>query len=367
MPAEAVTPELSIIVPTFNEESTLPTLLANLATQQGVAFEVIVADGGSTDATRELLATAMGSVAFPLTLLQTRPGRGAQLNAGARLARGETFLFLHADSVFPDRHALADGLSYLNRAIARRASVAVAGHFALRFSDTGSRNPLGYAYYESKAHLNRPGCIHGDQGFMLRREFFQRIGPFDASLPFLEDERFAATVSGQGQWVLLPGEIVTSARRFAVEGLFRRQLLNALVLNALAIGWDDFLREAPGLYRRQDQAGPLDLRPSLYRLKRLLDAMARSEAWRIWYRSATCARDNGWQLLLALDVWRGWRRDPAFRGERTPLLDRWERWYDRLTDHAIGRLLTAVGLWGVFQVIWLVLGTTGDFRSASEA
>jgi rSAM/selenodomain-associated transferase 2 len=359
--------ELTIIVPTFNEESTLPTLLSCLAAQQGVDFELIVADGGSIDGTREILANATASFGFPLTLLQCRPGRGAQLNAGARLARGETLLFLHADSAFPDHHALADGLFFLNEEIARRGSAALAGHFALRFSDTGPKHPAGYAYYESKARLDRPGCIHGDQGFMLRRAFFRQVGPFDASLPFLEDERFAGTLSGQGQWVLLPAEILTSARRFVTEGLFRRQLLNALVLNALAIGWDDFLREAPGLYALQDQAGPIDLRPFLRHIKKMLNEMSRTEARRTWYRSAAYARDNGWQLLLALDVWRGRRGDPAFRGERTPLLDRWERWYDRLTDHAGGRLLVAAGLWSVFHLALLGLGGGKKIRSASAA
>ncbi|MDX9709478.1 MAG: glycosyltransferase, partial [Trichloromonas sp.] len=152
-------PELSVIVPTLNEEGNLPLLLENLEQQRGISFEVIVVDGGSRDGTRILAASAAN--AYPLTLVDSPPGRGIQLNAGVRQARGEWLLFLHADSRFSDSTALARGVRYLIAEKQRLADTVIAGRFALRFTATGGQCPGAYAFYESKARQNRPGCIHG--------------------------------------------------------------------------------------------------------------------------------------------------------------------------------------------------------------
>jgi rSAM/selenodomain-associated transferase 2 len=342
MSSPVVHPELSVIVPTLNEQGTLPDLLENLGQQRGISFEVIVVDGGSRDGTRALVASAAN--AYPLTLVDSPAGRGTQLNAGARRARGEWLLFLHADSRFSDSTALVRGARSLAAESEHPGGTVIAGRYAVRFTATGGKHPGAYAFYESKARRNRPGCIHGDQGFLLQRHVFFRLGPFDTDLPFLEDERFAERVFRQGRWLLLPAEIATSARRFVAEGLFRRQWLNALILNALAIGWFDFLRAAPGLYRTQDQVGRIDLGALVRVVRRLMRDRGWRERWRFCYDSAEFILDNAWQLLLALDVRRGLRRDRDYRGEKTPCLDRWERPLNRMLRRLPGRFVLAAGL-----------------------
>ena len=354
MSSPVVHPELSVIVPTLNEQGTLPELLENLGQQRGISFEVIVVDGGSRDGTRDFASSAGN--AYPLTLVDSPAGRGTQLNAGARQARGEWLLFLHADSRFSDSTALARGVRSLAAESEHPAGTVIAGRYALRFTATGGQLPGTYAFYESKARWNRPGCVHGDQGFLLQRQVFSRLGPFDTDLPFLEDERFAERVFQQGRWLLLPAEIATSARRFVAEGLFRRQWLNALILNALAIGWFDFLRVAPGLYRTQDQAGRIDLGVIARAGRGLLRDRPWRERWRLCYDSAGFILDNAWQLLLALDVRRGLRRDHDYRGEKTPCLDRWEKPLSRLCRWLPGRFLLAVGL-GIGGGLLLVFGS----------
>ncbi len=355
------TPELSIIVPTYNESTTLPTLLASLGKQRGLDFELIIADGGSDDATSSMVEAFAAGAIFPVTLIVSMAGRGRQLNAGAAKASGNSLLFLHADSCFADPHALVDGLFFFHQAIDSRGDHAVAGHFALCFARSEAATSRGYAFYESKARLNRRGCIHGDQGFLVRRAFFDHIGPFDTSLPFLEDEHFADAVSDRGEWVLLPAEIQTSARRFEAEGLLPRQILNALIMNAAAIGWASFLRLAPGLYRRQGDAGRLDLLPFFRQLKQLLQDMPRKERLRTWYRSGTYVRDNGWQLLFAVDVWLGLRKNPSSRGEETSIIDRYERWFDRFSENAGGRLLAAGAVWVWFHITLKSMELRGRF------
>ena len=86
---------ISVIIPTLNEADTLDSSLWNLFCQPG-NFEVIVAEGGSTDETQEVLKR------FPaVQFVRSDGGRGRQVNEGARRARGRIFLFLHGDTVLP--------------------------------------------------------------------------------------------------------------------------------------------------------------------------------------------------------------------------------------------------------------------------
>lgn len=85
---------VSVIIPTYNEEKALPATLEAMFRQKG-AYEVIVVDGGSGDRTYDI------AEADPRLRFETAPkGRAVQINAAARLARGEWLLFLHTETVF---------------------------------------------------------------------------------------------------------------------------------------------------------------------------------------------------------------------------------------------------------------------------
>ena len=340
-------PELSIIIPVLNEAATLPALFAVLAAQQEICFEVIVSDGGSSDGTSALVAELARQSPFACRVLSGAPGRARQLNAGAAAARGRNLLFLHADCRLPEPRAFCRALQALEGASARRGDACVAGHFALRFARQRNDPSFGYAFYETKARLHRPGCTHGDQGFLLPRSFFTLVGPFDESLPLLEDTRLAESVRRQGEWILLPAEIFTSARRFEVEGLRERQTLNALIMNFAAIDQQRFLAVIPALYRRQDRCAPLSLAPFFARISQLLRRMPRRERLRLWYRTGGYVRNNAWQLALALDARRNMRRGFSAGTGPLPLLKCYDRCLDRLTDHPPGRLIAAflTALW----------------------
>src|SRR6476469_5799361 len=87
--------QLSIIIPTLNEGPHIELALAALAPLRQRGAELIVADGGSRDRTVE--------IARPLAdrVIAAPRGRGAQMNAGAAAASGDTLLFLHADTSLP--------------------------------------------------------------------------------------------------------------------------------------------------------------------------------------------------------------------------------------------------------------------------
>ncbi len=346
MRSEESTPELTIIIPTFNEVEALPLLLADLAGQTGgVAFEVVISDGGSSDGTGELGTQLLAIHGLPGRVLTGPAGRGRQLNRGAARAHGEWLLFLHADSRLPAQTALADGLEIMGGAGTPRQ----AGRFCLRFAIAGPERDPGYYQCEVKARLDLPGTIHGDQGFWLLRSFFLELGGFREDLPVFEDTLLADAIRKRAEWQLLPATLVTSPRRFQAEGYRERQTLNALLANFAVIGWDAPLQRAPQLYPSQDRARRLQLAPFFRLVDELLDELPLGDRWRIWCRTGGFVRDNAWQLALQRVARHGF--DTGLSPDAVPLepVLRFRRRFDALTDHPPGRLVAALLTWLWFR------------------
>ena len=333
--------ELSVIVPVLNEAAIVEGLFATLAAQRETDLELIVCDGGSRDDTPALVSHSAAAFPFPVTLIGGEAGRGKQMNRGVAASRGEALLFLHADSGFPDPFALRKGLDTLAAANTARGDRNVAGHFPLRFRRSTPLPSFGFYYYECKARLNRTECTFGDQGYLLLREFFERVGPFDEVLPFLEDLRLAETIRREGEWLLLPAEIHTSARRFEAEGLVERQTVNAVIMNFAAIGRERFLREIPRIYRTQDRTGPLQLASFFRAVKEEIDRLPRQERQRLWHDTGGYVQRHAWQVPFYLDVRRNLSRGVPPGEGGTPLLDFYDLRLDRLTANRAGRFLAA--------------------------
>jgi len=336
-------PDLSIIVPVLNEEGSLPRLLDSLADQRGVRFELIVVDGGSTDGSAELLQRALP--AFSLQWLKVPAGRAHQLNAGAALAQGRLLLFLHADSQFSDPRALAQAVAMVDGL----SPTLQAGRFRLSFRREQAAYGFGFFFWECKARLDRPACIHGDQGLLVARELFSRCGPFDERLPLAPETWFADRVRHECPWQLFPAVIETSARRFEVEGLAQRQTLNALLMNFATIGWDAFFGRVKDIYRSQDRATALFLKHYVALIDSLLDGLPARERRRLWMATGRFVRSHAWQIPFALDARRGFSRGRHPDQLSSPLLNFHDRWFERFTDNSCGRVLAAVLTWLWFR------------------
>ena len=290
------TPALSVIIPAIDESVALPRLLEQLQRQQGIEMEIILADGGSRDSTRDIAR------ALDVQVVESPPGRGLQMNRAAAACAGEWLLFLHADSGLTHDLQLAQALEALQARAQVTGGHRTAGHFRLRFRRQRSGNDLAYRYYEEKSALNRPECTNGDQGFLLPRRFFDELDGFDESLWFLEDQRLAETIRRRGEWVTLPGEIATSARRFEREGLLRRMILSALIMNFHAIGLDAFFQRAGSAYRNQAETGRLLMSPLFRLIDDLNREVGRPERWRRWLATGHYVASHAWQPLFWLDV-----------------------------------------------------------------
>jgi glycosyltransferase involved in cell wall biosynthesis len=198
---------LSIVIPTLNEEHDLPNLFQSLRQQSCQDFEIIVADAGSKDRTREV-ARAAGAKVVEGGL----PGPGR--NSGAKHATGELLLFLDADVVLPD-------VKFLER---------VMGEFEKRKLDIGTtflkpltKNILDkalYALYDVYTFVVQKFVPHAPGFFILvRRTIHEKIGGFNEVLDFAEDHEYTIRAAKIGKFGFLrSGRIPVSVRRFDRDG-----------------------------------------------------------------------------------------------------------------------------------------------------
>jgi hypothetical protein len=152
----------------------------------------------------------------------------------------------------------------------------------------------------------------------------------------------------------LPAEISTSARRFETEGLYERQVVNAIITNVVAAGWTEFFTLLPGLYRCNSQSGRLLLFPLLDGIRSML--AARPAAWRrsFWKATGSHVADNIWQLIFWLDV-----RSNFISGRRTdelptPRLDWFQRHLQRFTRGRLAGTITSAAVWAWFRIMLIV-------------
>lgn len=188
---------ISVITPCLNEAENLGNRRRELG-RQGVAWEWIVVDGGSEDATVEV-ARSLGAC-----VVHAPRGRGTQLNAGAREARGDILLFLHADTEMPP-----DGL----RAVRRLMSDAQiwGGNFRIRFSGDHWESRALEVIYRIRQRLL--GVYYGDSTIFVRRDIFWQLGGFPDQ-KIMEDHDFVRRLERAGRTQQLDQFVISSDRRY---------------------------------------------------------------------------------------------------------------------------------------------------------
>ena len=192
---------LSAIIPTLNEESSIEKALDAISRLANVD-EVIVADGGSTDRTVEIvenyeLKRKLKLVKFP------HPNRGAQLNEGAENAGGDILWFIHADAR-PIQGSGKQIKRFMNY------SEVAGGNFDIIFSGKGRwARILTWLY----PHLRSIGLAYGDSAFFVRKETFEEMKGF-RDYPLFEDVDFFKRLKKKGRVVKIKMPVTVSSRRF---------------------------------------------------------------------------------------------------------------------------------------------------------
>ena len=194
---------ISVIVPVLNEEQRIAATLQELAPL--APHEIIIVDGGSKDRTREIAAQ------FDLNVVSSQRGRARQMNRGARDASGDVLLFLHADTRLPSSafHDITDAL-YDPRCLGGRFDVELEGrHWML---------PIVARMISYRSRVTKVAT--GDQAIFVRREVFKKMGGFP-DIPLMEDTALCRALKRMGGVACLRSRVVSSARRWEADGVWR--------------------------------------------------------------------------------------------------------------------------------------------------
>ncbi len=212
--------ELSVVIPTLNAETGLPACLASLmdGVEAGVIRELVISDGGSTDATLQI-AEEVGAV-----VVTGAASRGGQLRRGVARAEGAWILVLHSDCTLPPGWA---------EAVMAQMQTGAPAYFRLRFDARGLAPALVAIWANCRARFL--GLPYGDQGLLIARQDYEAIGGYPDQ-PLMEDVAIARALRGRLKRLPLP--ITTSADKYQRYGWLRRGARNLTLLIRYLLGAD---------------------------------------------------------------------------------------------------------------------------------
>ncbi len=213
---------ISIIIPTFNEQGTIGSTIARLlsSNHQSEIAQIIVADGGSTDAT---IAEATAAGATVVT--SPRKGRAAQMNTGAAMATGIILYFLHADSL-PPVVFVQDILTAIQKGF-------ISGCYRLQFDKPHWFLQLN-AWF---TRFNVNAVRFGDQSLFVTKEVFLKAGGFNERLIVMEDQEIIKRICRYGKFKVMNGCVTTSARKYIENGVYKMQAVFFLIYCMYQLGY----------------------------------------------------------------------------------------------------------------------------------
>jgi rSAM/selenodomain-associated transferase 2 len=205
--------KISIIVPVLNEAAIIRKCLEKLQELES-EFELIIADGGSSDETITIVKQFISGSKMPCIVLENmQPGRAYQMNGGAEVSQGEVLLFLHADCKL-EKNAL---LNIENRLHDQRI---IGGGFYKKYS----KENLPLWFYRAGMNLIRTKLLRnlvGTNAIFIRRDRFFELGAFP-EVALLEDVMLSDRMKKSGELAFLKPHVVSSSRRYYAHGILKR-------------------------------------------------------------------------------------------------------------------------------------------------
>jgi glycosyltransferase involved in cell wall biosynthesis len=218
-PAPALSADVSVVIPCLDAAELLPLQLEALARQvwQG-AWEVIIADNGSTDRTPEIALSFAGRLpALRVVDASAHRGRHYACNVGFRAARGSAVVFVDADDEVAPSYisAMAEALQDHHVVAARLDHLALDPEWmqgvGSGFQTTGLEDGFGFLPFGA-------GCSLGFQ-----RSVFEAVGGFRERATFCEDVDISWRMQLAGYRIeFVPDAVVHYRSRTTLRAMFRQ-------------------------------------------------------------------------------------------------------------------------------------------------
>jgi rSAM/selenodomain-associated transferase 2 len=210
----------SVIIPTLNEEHNIEKLLLYLKQfSKNEDIEFLVCDGGSNDKTCEI-ALNCGAIVYHCK----EKSRATQMNFGAKMAKGEVFYFVHADTLPPNTFifciskAIKDGFT--------------SGCCPFVFDS----NRLIFRFNEWWTGRKNMFVGGGDQTLFITKEAFEEHGGFDTKYVIMEDFEFTKRLRKTNKFTILKSKVIISARKYEKNSYVRVNLVNAWAISMFYLG-----------------------------------------------------------------------------------------------------------------------------------
>lgn len=199
---------ISIIIPVYNEEKSIPKLLSHLLAIENSSYskEIIIVDGGSQDKTSEVLK------AYPqLKIIYSQKGRAIQMNVGAKNASADILYFLHSDTFPP--------VDFESKIANQVQKGKLSGCFKMKFDYDHPVLKVSQWFTQ----FNHKSCRGGDQSLFVEKSLFQKLNGFDERLIIYEDNEFIHRLYKNSKFAVIQDSVTTSARKYLKNGVWKLQ------------------------------------------------------------------------------------------------------------------------------------------------
>jgi rSAM/selenodomain-associated transferase 2 len=200
--------KISIIIPIYNEVENIQSALLYIERMisKTIGYEIIVVDGGSTDGSQAKIKQSK-----TIGIINSPKGRAIQMNAGAQVATGNILYFLHCDCFPPENFDLSivEQIEKGNQA----------GSFRMKFD--WNHPVLSVSQWFTR--FNHISCRGGDQSLFVTKQLFKEIGGFNEAFVIYEDNEIIQRLYAKKQFVVIPQYVITSARKYQKNGVWRLQ------------------------------------------------------------------------------------------------------------------------------------------------
>lgn len=235
---------ISFIVPALRESERINGIIGHIMSLTGGEdYEIIVVDGSAE-------VDTLKSIAYEGVLkISSPPGRGTQMNAGARAAKGRILVFLHADTFLP-----TCAIGKIREALETKKHNA--GAFSMGYDTSGP--VLDFLALAARIRARFTGVPYGDQAIFMKKEYFMNIGGY-RDIPLMEDVELMARIKkSRGKICILKDRVMTSPRKMLADGILFSVMRNQAIKTLYLLGADPE-RLAQIYYRQQfDQKGETD-------------------------------------------------------------------------------------------------------------